>query len=124
MEGSLFDRLTQIVGGSRRSALRTAFGGAALATAGLMASTLESSAKKKKKCKKKTCPECPVCEPLDIGEACQTNVDCCPNETNAICSFVQGNIQRVCCGVLGASCTDTIQCCFAHVCFGGQCVVD
>ena len=126
MDGSLSDRLTRIIGGSRRNALRSAVGGAALATAGLMTSTFASSAKKKK-CKKKKCPDCPVCpvcEALEIGEACQTNLDCCPNETNAICSFVQGGSGTVCCGVVGASCTDDAPCCFGYFCLVGQCIVD
>jgi hypothetical protein len=49
VDGSLFDRMTQMVGRSRRSALRTVLAGSAVAAAGTMHAGLEGRAKKKKK---------------------------------------------------------------------------
>ncbi len=118
MDGSMSDRLAQLVqGASRRRALRAALGGAAAATGGLVASGLGSDAKnkKKKKCKKKTC------KGRAAGEECDTNLQCCPNETNCICGFADGLPGPICCGVLDATCTSINDCCEGFVCFEARC---
>lgn len=116
MDGSMIDRLAEVIEGtSRRHALRTALGGAAVATTGMVASGLGSEAKKKKKCKKKTC------KALALGAECDTNLQCCPNETNRVCAFSSGMIPGpICCGVLDATCASTNDCCGGFVCSEGQ----
>ena len=116
MDTSGFDRLVQMVSGrSRRTALRTAFGGATVAAAGLLASATGSGAKKKKRKKK-----CKKCHGKAQGEACLTNKECCANETRLACAFTSGVNQPVCCGVLGAPCGVDGDCCLGFECFAGD----
>lgn len=129
MDGSLFDRVTLMVGRSRRSALRTVLAGSAVAAAGTMHAGLEGSAKKKcKKCPTcPTCPECkecpvvPTCEATRPGNTCAENIDCCTADTNYICGFRDG-LGPVCCGVLRAECLTDADCCNAYSCDSGQCL--
>ena len=130
MDGSLFDRMTQMVGRSRRSAVRTLLAGSAVAAAGTVAAGLEGSAKKKKKKKCPTCeicpncPECPViptCEATRPGNSCEENIDCCTADTNYICGFRDG-LGPVCCGALRAECLTDANCCNSYSCIGGQCL--
>ena len=130
MDGSAFDRLTQVVGGStRRFALRTAFSGAAVAAVGMLSSAASSEAKSNNRCKKKLrkCrkKECPACESLLVGESCETTSQCCGTETNMACSFASGDgaAGTVCCGTNGASCGQTGDCCIGFDCnlTDGQC---
>jgi hypothetical protein len=119
LDGSRFDRLVQVVGGSsRRLALRTAFGGVALA-AGLLAPAAGGDARKKRKCKKK-------CRGRAQGETCTTNKDCCANETRLACS--QSNsagTAAVCCGANDGPCNDDGDCCLGLECSpAGQCQVE
>ena len=124
MDGTRFDSLTRLVqeAGSRRGALRAALGGAAasaVVAAGLARSGGEAEAKKKK-CKKK---KCPVCEPLLAGSPCETNLQCCTNETNMLCAFASNatTAAKTCCGGVGATCTTTNDCCLDFTCNGGRC---
>jgi hypothetical protein len=129
MNRSLFERLSVVAGQSRRSALRAALAGTAVATTALATSYAGGDARKKKrkKCKKKTCPECPdcpdcpdcpTCDAVAPGQMCVANVDCCPNETNFICAFRGGN-GPFCCGSLDAPCTEDTECCTGFTCFDG-----
>jgi hypothetical protein len=120
MDASRFDRLVQVVGGgSRRTALRTALGGATVAAAGLLASTTGIGAKKKKR--KKKC-QTKTCQGKAQGEACTTNKECCANETQLACARASGVNQPVCCGTLGAPCGVDGKCCLGFECFSGQCL--
>jgi hypothetical protein len=124
MDGTTFDRLTRIVGGSRREALRTAVGGAAVAAAGVAASAIGTEAKKNKKrkrCKKRTW------QGKAPGAGCTSNKDCCTNETNLACSVRNaGVIANVCCGALGAGCDADNDCCHGFRCDtgAGECEAD
>ncbi len=114
MNGSMIGQLAQVFQStSRRHALRTGLGAAAAATAGMGVSGLSSDAKKRKKCKK--------CKARASGEDCETNKQCCPNQTNRICAFPDGEPGPVCCGVLGATCAGDVDCCRGFVCFEGRC---
>ena len=116
MDEPMIDRLAQAFhGASRRHALRTALHAAAAATAGVVASGLGGNAKQRKKCKKKSC------KALALGAECETNRQCCPNETNRICAFASGLPGPICCGVLGATCAGDSACCGGFVCFEGSC---
>jgi hypothetical protein len=104
MDGSRFDKLTQLVGGisTRRIALQSLLGGtaaSAIAVVGLKATTGESAAKKhkKKKCK---------CKPLDADAPCSSNKQCCTNDTNRACAVAvnASNSDTTCCGALNAEC--------------------
>lgn len=117
MDGSVFAKLVRHVGGgsTRRIALRSALGGAALAAVGLAASTGETEAKKKKKkCK---------CKPKDLGESCTSNKQCCTNETNRLCAIPSSppSPGTFCCGGVGAQCSSTDDCCGDFTCDGGIC---
>jgi hypothetical protein len=118
MEGSAFKRVTQFltVDGSRRGMLRTATSSvAASALAGIgLASRADDEVEAKNKKKKKRC------KPQPLLSACQDNKDCCC-QTNRICSTPcgvdqPGTVPLVCCGVKGASCTVTGECCFGFIC--------
>ncbi|MCA9880424.1 MAG: hypothetical protein KC442_21665 [Thermomicrobiales bacterium] len=99
MDGSTFDKLSQIVSraGTRRSAL------SALAAAGIGGAALSSAAdakrkkgkKKKKKCKK------------TAGKPCTSDKTCCPGKTRNICRVPSngGNSDTFCCGGTGATCS-------------------
>jgi hypothetical protein len=116
MDGSTTDRLARmLLGASRRRALQAALGGAAAATAGMAASGLGGDAQKKKRCKKRRC------RARALGAGCETTLQCCPNETNRICAFASGMPGPKCCGVLGATCVSSNDCCSGFVCFDGQC---
>lgn len=132
MDGRTFDRLTQLVGGStRRFALKAALGGATIAGAGLLGSTAstEAAKKKNKRCKKKLkrCRRnCTTCESLLVGEPCTDTSECCGTDTNMACGIAVGGdpLASVCCGAVGASCTDVGDCCLGLVCDGdGECIV-
>lgn len=114
MDASTFDRLTQAVGSrSRRSALKTAIGGATVAAAGLLVSATGSGAKKKRK-------RCKKCHGKAQGEECLTNKECCANETRLACAFASGVNQPVCCGVDGAPCGVDGDCCLGFECFASD----
>ncbi len=122
MDGSTFDTLTRLASNAstRRTAVRSVIGGSvvsAAAAVGLASLTDDASAKKK--CKKK----CPKCESLTFGAACQTNLQCCTNETNMACLTVNGagNSDRTCCGSLGFACTELNDCCQNYECSNGTC---
>ena len=117
MGTTAFDRLTQTVGGrSRRSTLRTALGGATVAAAGLLVSATGNGAKNKKKRKR-----CKRCHGKAQGEACLTNKECCANDTRLACAFTSTD-GPICCGVLGAPCGVSGDCCHGFECLGsGQC---
>ena len=117
MDESALDRLTRTVGDrSRRNALRTALAGAAVAAAGLLASAAGADAKRKKRKRK-----CKPCRGKMQGEACLTNKECCANETHLACAFTSGD-GPVCCGVGGAPCGGSGDCCRGFECLGsGQC---
>ena len=115
----MLDRFVQVVGGSsRRLALRTAFGGVALA-AGLLAPAAGGDARKKRKCKKK-------CRGRAQGETCTTNKDCCANETRLSCALSNSaSPVAVCCGANGAACDESGDCCAGMGCnLVGQCEVN
>jgi hypothetical protein len=117
MDGSMIDRLAEAVQGvSRRHAVRTVLGGAAGAMGGMAATGFGSDARKKKKCKKKGCTA------RALGEECETNRQCCPNETNRICGFAINLPGPICCGTLGATCTGFNDCCGGFACLEGRCV--
>ncbi len=123
MDASTLDRLAHMVGGSRRAALRTALGGAAVAAAGIGASGIGCDAKKKK-CKKRKKNKC---KGKARDEACSSNKECCTNETNLACSVRNaGAIETVCCGALGAGCDADDDCCVGFRCDigDGECVAD
>ena len=96
MDGSTFDRLSQIVShaGTRRSAL------SALAAAGIGGALLSASdaeGKKKKKKKRK-----------NIGrKACTSDKQCCPSKTKFLCRVPNdgSNSDTFCCGGTGAKCS-------------------
>ncbi len=96
MDGSTFDRLSQIVShaGTRRSALSAlvaaGIGGGAL----LSASDAEGKKKKKNKCKNVA------------GKPCKSDKTCCPGKTNNICAVPTNgsNSDTFCCGSTGAKC--------------------
>jgi hypothetical protein len=118
MDTSAFDKLTRSVGGrSRRSALRTALGGAVMAATGLLVSATGNEARNKKKRKR-----CKKCRGKAQGAACLTNRECCANETRLACALTSAAAGPVCCGVLGASCGVAADCCRGFECSGGQCV--
>jgi hypothetical protein len=140
LDGSQFDSLTRLVGQgrTRRTTLRSALGGAAAAVAaaiGASAITGDVAAKKNKnnKCKdkKKKCEDklkkCEnkkkdKCEGLPAGAACQSNQQCCTNETNTICSVFSNDATTTrCCGGLGFHCTSDDQCCKSFKCKDGIC---
>ncbi len=115
MGGSMFARLTQAMGArSRRHALRTALSGAAVATAGVVASGLGGDARKgKKKCKK--------CKPAaTLGERCRNTRECCGNETGLACTFTDESDAPVCCAAYGAACGEE-GCCQGLICVNSQC---
>ena len=99
MDGSTFDKLSQIVSqaGTRRSALGTlaaaGMGGAAL----LAASDAEG---KKKKKKKKKCKN-------PGRKACTSDKQCCPSKTKYLCRVPNdgSNSDLFCCGGTGAKCS-------------------
>ena len=67
---------------------------------------------------------CPSCNPLDTDAPCTSNRQCCPNETNRICSRVTGAVAgdpTTCCGGLNAGCGSRTPgeaplCCTGFVC--------
>lgn len=129
MDGSLFDRMTQAVGRSRRSALRTVLSGSAMAAAGIVGAGVEGKAKRKKKKKCPLCPTCPTCPECPVvpacvatrpGNQCSANIDCCTADTNYICGFRAGN-GPICCGALDAECLTDTDCCNSYSCLGGAC---
>ena len=97
MDGSTFDKLSQIVShaGTRRSAL------SALVAAGLGGAAL-SSADAKGKGKKKRKRKCKKVE----GKPCTSDSQCCNGKTNNICAVRSGagNSDKTCCGGTGAKC--------------------
>jgi hypothetical protein len=104
MDGLRFESLTRIVDAvsTRRIALRSALAGAAasgVAAVGLTSSSSDTEAKKKKK-------KCKKCKPLDADELCDTNKQCCTNETNRACAVAENasSGDRTCCGSLNAVC--------------------
>lgn len=125
MNASAFDRLTQLEGGrSRRSALRSALGGTTLAAVGLVTSAASGDAKKKrKKCKKKTCPKCLG---KALGDVCARTTECCPIQTNLACGFTPtSGADTVCCGTAGVACPGgDHECCFDFTCVNGTCQPD
>src|SRR5262245_31264592 len=108
MKGFAFDRLVGLVGSAstRRTALKMALGGTTVASAGLASAVGGTNAKKKhKKCKK--------CQGVGFGEECNSNKDCCANETNLSCGVPNGGSPAlVCCGGLNAPCSDEFDCCW------------
>jgi hypothetical protein len=124
VDGLRFDTLIRLVqeASTRRGALTAALAAgaaSAVAGAGLVLSGSEAEAKKKKKKKKK----CPVCAPLLSGAPCQTNLQCCTNETNRLCAIASTATTntRTCCGGVGATCATTADCCLDFTCSGGVC---
>jgi hypothetical protein len=104
MDGLRFESLTRIVDAvsTRRIALRSALAGAAasgVAAVGLTSSSSDTEAKKKKK-------KCKKCKPLDADAPCNTNKQCCTNETNRACAIPVNDSggDRTCCGALDAVC--------------------
>jgi hypothetical protein len=98
MDGSTFDKLSQIVShaGTRRSAL------SALVAAGLggvALSSAEAKGKGKKKRKRK-------CKGNTAGKPCTTDKTCCTSKTKNICRVPSngGNSDTFCCGGPGAPC--------------------
>ncbi len=129
MDGSLFDRMTQMVGCSRRSALRTMLVGSAAAAAGTMGTGIEGRTKRKKgkrcpacqTCPTCTnCPVCPTCQATRPGAVCAENIDCCTADTNYICGFRDGE-GPICCGGLNAECLTDGDCCNSYNCTNGAC---
>jgi hypothetical protein len=123
VDGPRFDTLTRFVqeASTRRGALTAALAAgaaSAVAAAGLALSGGEVEAKKKKRKKK-----CPVCESLLSGAPCQTNLQCCTNETNRLCAIASNATTntRTCCGGVGATCATTADCCLDFTCSGGFC---
>lgn len=118
MDGSAFDKLVRLAGGgsTRRIALKSALGGAALAAVGLAASAIETTAKKKKK-------KCKKCKGKNLGESCTSNKECCTNETNRLCAIPSDppSPGTFCCGGVGAQCSSTDDCCGDFTCDGGVC---
>jgi hypothetical protein len=97
---------------TRRTALTTALGAAALAALGVGTSGPETAAKKKKRCS---------CKPKAVGEFCTSNKECCANETNYICAIRAGQSGLRCCGGLGAKCPAPGDCCGGFDCVSGRC---
>lgn len=104
MDGLRFDSLTRIVDAvsTRRIALRSVIAGAAasgMAAVGLITSRSDAEAKKKKK-------KCKKCKPLDADAPCNTNKQCCTNETNRACAPPVNDAggDTTCCGALDAVC--------------------
>ena len=99
MDGSTFDKLSQIVSqsGTRRSAL-SALAAAGLGGAALLSAT-DVEGKKKKKKKKKKCKNV-------SGKACTSDNQCCPGKTKNLCRVPSngGNSDTFCCGGTGATC--------------------
>jgi hypothetical protein len=126
MKGSGVDRSNRVVdAGSRRFALKSALGGAAIAVSGLLSSSSESQARKKKRKKKcptcpecETCQECPTCQGLANGDACFFTSECCGTETNMACGRKNGmmGFGLVCCGMNAASCSVDEDCCDGFIC--------
>jgi hypothetical protein len=128
MDAPGFDHLPRFLSGSsRRNALRVVVGSAGLATGSLIASTIDSDAKKKRKrCKKRkqTCPTCPTCQAKAIGQACTSATDCCGTETGNSCGVPNGGVVNfVCCSNRGKACTVASECCAPLVCGNGVCAV-
>jgi hypothetical protein len=130
MEASLINRLAQAVGASsRRIALRMALKGAAIGTAGLLASAPASEAKKKKKKKCPacptcaTCPSCPTCVSKALGQLCFSAKECCGTETNRSCARATNGAvgAPVCCGTGDSPCSASQDCCVGFDCSAGQC---
>src|SRR4051794_3222672 len=105
---------------TRRTTLRSALGGAAaagVAAVGFSAMAGDVAAKKHKKKK------CPKCLSLDFGQPCTTNLQCCTNGKNTICSVAStaSNSDKTCCGALGFACTSSTSCCANFTCQNGVC---
>jgi hypothetical protein len=123
MKQTTGSRLTQVLGDtSRRLALQTLLGGAAISSARILASPSIGDAKHHKhhkhKCKQKKC------KGKALGEFCDTAKECCANETNLLCSIPNGGSQTACCAIQNASCTDQADCCSGFICsVDGVCIV-
>ncbi len=110
MKAFAYDRLARVVGQrSRRSALRTALGGATVAATGVLAATERGASKDQ--CKKKLrkvkqrLEECEACTPKAIGEACAAAEECCGATTGLSCArSSEGSETPVCCGTAGVEC--------------------
>jgi len=66
---------------------------------------------------------CPTCKPLAADAPCTSNRQCCPNETNRICSRPTNAVAATpttCCGGLNAVCGSAVPtapfCCAGFVC--------
>jgi hypothetical protein len=101
-------------GRTRRTALTTALGGAALAALGATSRSPETVAKKKKRCQ---------CKAKAVGEICTSNKECCTNQTNHICAIRPSQNGLRCCGGLGAKCPAVGDCCAGFNCLSGRCAI-
>jgi hypothetical protein len=98
MDGSTFDKLSQII--ARASTRRSALG--ALAAVGVAGAMLPSDADAKGKGKKKRKRKCKKVE----GKPCTSDKTCCNGKTNNICAVRSGagNDDKTCCGGQNAKC--------------------
>jgi len=113
------DALARRVGteATRRGAVRLLTGGLGTVVA---AHAAESVAAKKKRKKKSV-----RCNALPAQAACDDSAECCPGSTNRICghNYCGETLDPVCCGGVGAACTQDCDCCGELYCSGsGKCI--